>query len=99
MASASISATCCEAGRRSRGLITRAGTLRCSVNGRPVQDRSPQRFTRAYKSLRALQGEPESLGQQREEIPVEVVHGPRLEVTVHVEESHHPPRRTSGAAT
>ena len=48
MASASVSVTCCQAGRGSRGLITRAGTLRCSVNGLPVQDRSPQRFSRAY---------------------------------------------------
>ena len=42
MASVSVSVTCCQAGRRSRGLITRTGTLRCSVNGLPVQDRSPQ---------------------------------------------------------
>jgi hypothetical protein len=30
-----------------RGLIARTGTLRCSVNGLPVHDRSPQRFSRA----------------------------------------------------
>jgi hypothetical protein len=28
-------------------LITSAGTFRCLVNGLPVQDRSPQRFSRA----------------------------------------------------
>src|SRR5271170_5555089 len=49
MAAVSISVTCCQAGRRSRGLITRAGTLRCSVNVLPVQDRSPHRFSRAYR--------------------------------------------------
>ena len=47
-AAVSISVTCCQAGRRSRGLTTRAGTSRCSVNGLPVQDRSPHRFGRAY---------------------------------------------------
>ena len=31
-----------------RGLIIRSGTLRCSVNGLPVQERSPQRFSRVY---------------------------------------------------
>ncbi len=36
------------AGRKSSRLIVRAGTLRCSVNGLPLQDRSPQRFSRVY---------------------------------------------------
>ena len=48
MASVKISLTCCQAERRSRGLITRDGTLRCSVKGRPVQDKLPQRFSREY---------------------------------------------------
>ena len=48
MASVSVSVTCCQAGRGSRGLIARTGMLRCSVKGLPVQVRSPQRFSRAY---------------------------------------------------
>jgi hypothetical protein len=48
MASVSVSVTCCQAGRVSCGLIVRLGTLRCSVNGLPVQERSPQRFSREY---------------------------------------------------
>ena len=48
MASVSVSATCCQAGRESRGLIASTGTLRCSMNGLPVQARSPQRLSSAY---------------------------------------------------
>ena len=48
MASASVSLTCRQAGRESSRLTVRAGTLRCSVNGLPVQDTSPQRFSRVY---------------------------------------------------
>lgn len=47
MAPASAPATCCQAGLALAGSMVRAGMLRCSVNGAPVQDRSPQRFSRA----------------------------------------------------
>ena len=52
IASASVSVTCFQAGRGSSWLITRTRTLRCSVNGLPVQDRSPQRFSSAYSLSR-----------------------------------------------
>jgi len=49
---ASVSLTCRQAGRESSQLIVGAGRLRCSVNGLPVQDRSPQRFSRVYSLSR-----------------------------------------------
>ena len=52
IASVSVSVTCCQAGRESRGLITRTGTLRCSMNGLPLHARSPQRFSSAYSLSR-----------------------------------------------
>jgi hypothetical protein len=52
MATVSVAVTCCQAGRESRGLITSNGTLRCSMNGLPVQDRSPQRLSSAYSLSR-----------------------------------------------
>ena len=52
MASVSAAVTCCQAGRESRGLTVSTGTLRCSMNGLPVQDRSPQRLSSAYSLSR-----------------------------------------------
>jgi hypothetical protein len=50
----SIAVTCCQAGRRSRRLIVSTGTLRCSMNGLPLQDRSPQRLSSAYSLSRMV---------------------------------------------
>jgi len=52
MASVSVAVTCYQARRGSRGLIVSTGTLRCSMNGLPVQVRSPQRLSSAYSLSR-----------------------------------------------